>query len=483
MKKILLLLAVAFLSVVSNAQEEYDYSLEGLAKACLNYDKVCPFHDGRAIVEKGGKYGVIDKQGNEVIPCKYNLIRDYSDGVAIVREQDDKFGVVDIQGNLIFQCKCDVMADFSDGVAFVGKNYEEKMEIKYGVIDKKGNVVTSYKYNFADTGKFNNGIAIVGNQFDNYSAWGIIDKQGNEMLPCEFKEIKISEDIAILIDRNKKYCAIDLQRKKLVVAFGDYSYIGDFNNGFATVAKRIDARTVYYGAIDKNGKEIVPCKYRYMSNFLNGYAKIENILDEKIGKGLIDTLGREIVPCIYKEVGEFSDGLVYVESKQSMGGEKKFIDKNGETAFVLNSNYCKVENFVDGLCEVRESTNGTLSSERAGFIDKSGNVIVPIKYKYVMSPSEGICAVKNEDNKWGYIDKKGNVVIPFKYLTAFSFVDGFARVEVSRNEWSIIDKKGNDYKCIYEDAKLKNFSEGLAVVKKDGRYGYIDKKGRCTFDF
>lgn len=494
MKKIFLLLTVVFLSIASNAQEENEYSLEGLAKACSNYYEMSPFHNGRAVVKKADEhyniwYGVIDKQGNEVIPCRYELINDFCDDVAVVKGNNGKYGVVDIQGNEIAPCKFDFIENFSDGVAFVGKYVDnDNMSLKFGVIDKQGKIIIPFNYDVIERdlieGKFYKGVAVVGKMNDNYCGWGVINKQGKEMIPCAFRDINITEDIAIFVDGNNTYGAVDLQRKIIVAAPTKYGYIGHFKNGYATIRKEDHFGSYYYGVINKDGKEIVPCKYKSVGEFENGYAIIENIIDGKRGTGLIDSLGRELLPCIYKNIGKFTEGLVLAETKKEMGNQKMFIDKNGETAFVLNSNYCKVKNFVDGLCEVWESPLGTTASERAGFIDKTGNVIVPLKYKYVMNPSEGLCAVKNEENKWGYIDKKGNVVIPFNYITAFPFVDGIAIVELGIDKWTIIDKRGNHI-CKYAFASMDfgNFSEGLAVVKKDGKYGYMDKQGRCTFEY
>jgi len=33
------------------------------------YDDACSFSEGRAQVQKGRKYGFVDRDGNEVVPC------------------------------------------------------------------------------------------------------------------------------------------------------------------------------------------------------------------------------------------------------------------------------------------------------------------------------------------------------------------------------------------------------------------------------
>jgi hypothetical protein len=74
------------------------------------------------------------------------------------------------------------------------------------------------------------------------------------------------------------------------------------------------------------------------------------------------------------------------------------------------------------------------------------------------------------NGKWGYIDKDRNEVIPLKYDNARGFIQGLALVKLNDN-WFYIDKNGNRWK--YEEAY--DFDEGLAPVMLNGKWGYIDK--------
>lgn len=48
---------------------------EGLAQAAQTYSEVYEFHDSLAIVKGGlSSYGVIDRNGNLVIPCDYTAL-------------------------------------------------------------------------------------------------------------------------------------------------------------------------------------------------------------------------------------------------------------------------------------------------------------------------------------------------------------------------------------------------------------------------
>ena len=45
----------------------------GLAEAVQNYDELREFHEGLAKVRRGSLWGFINKKGEEVVPCIYNV--------------------------------------------------------------------------------------------------------------------------------------------------------------------------------------------------------------------------------------------------------------------------------------------------------------------------------------------------------------------------------------------------------------------------
>ena len=121
---------------------------------------------------------------------------------------------------------------------------------------------------------------------------------------------------------------------------------------------------------------------------------------------------------------------------------------------------------------------------KIGFIDKSGNEVVPCKYDWAYGFSEGLALVRL-GGKWGFIDKSGNEVVPCKYDYADIFSEGLAYVELD-GKYGFIDKSGNEViSCKYDGAI--SFSEGLAIVYLDGKFGFIDKSGNevvpCKYDY
>ena len=77
--------------------------------------------------------------------------------------------------------------------------------------------------------------------------------------------------------------------------------------------------------------------------------------------------------------------------------------------------YDHVDDCVCGLSLVGKS-------DKHGFVDKNGKLVVPLIYDEAMTFSEGMAAVK-QDGKWGYLDSTGKIVIPLKYADAMSFYE------------------------------------------------------------
>ena len=174
-----------------------EYSLEGLSNALKRYDEVSHYgYENRAFrVIKDGKYGLIDRKGIEIVPCKYGPIGEFYDNMAIVcDENEDNFGFMDIKGKLVVPISYDYNPydynhDFSEGLACVLKDG------KCGFINTKGDVVIPLMYDGAD--RFSEGLAPV--QKD--GKWGFIDETGNVVIPFSYEYVRpFSEGLAIASD-------------------------------------------------------------------------------------------------------------------------------------------------------------------------------------------------------------------------------------------------------------------------------------------
>ena len=338
---------------LGNQQDKY--SLEGLAKAVVNYDMVSDFHEGLAMVTKGDKYGFIDKMGNEVIPCIYDFMEytdcSFHEGLAFVRQGDSGY-FINKEGKKAFDFKYDAANHFSDGLAIVWKDG------KTGYIDTKGNevIALSDKYAYYD---FSEGLAAVGKD----GKYGFIDKSGNLVIPINYDDI------------------------------GEKDGEPYFHEGLSAVCKNEK-----YGYIDKSGKEVIPFKYTYALDFSEGLA----VVKQNDKWGFIDKNGSIVIPCVFDNPAVFSEGYAAV----SKDGKYYIIDKNGKEVFSLSAYTTGYGDaiFHEGFAPVFRKIG---DSHVCGFVDTSGKEVIPCVYTNWPFFSEGL-AVVEKDGIYGFVDKKGN---------------------------------------------------------------------------
>ena len=198
----------------------------------------------------------------------------------------------------------------------------------------------------------------------------------------------------------------------------------------------------------------------------------------------------------YFIVGDFFEGLARVEN----GGKCGFIDKTGNVVIPLEYDADRYSHFSEGLALVYKGGQYAAASQRimeggkCGFVDQSGKVVIPLEYDNATYFSEGLAIVEKNGRQY-IINTKGNIVASLNsYYDRFdSFSDGLASVGKD-GKYGFINKTGEEVIPVgkYESA-WRPFSDGLAVAGKriliDGgptyrvEYGFIDKTGVVAIPF
>lgn len=73
------------------------------------------------VIKVGQKYGYIDKTGKIVIEPKFPMALNFSDGMALIVE-NDLYGYIDHAGKIIVEPQYEDAQSFSEGLAAVAKN-------------------------------------------------------------------------------------------------------------------------------------------------------------------------------------------------------------------------------------------------------------------------------------------------------------------------------------------------------------------------
>ncbi|MDR1653845.1 MAG: WG repeat-containing protein [Prevotellaceae bacterium] len=133
----------------------------------FKYEKALKFCEGRAAVQLKGKWGFIDENGN-IVTAMYDDAGSFSEGLAAVFKKG-KAGFIDSVGKVVIPLKYETEITKNEGgvsstLEFYAQNFIFDRNVvavalngKFGLIDKKGNEITTFKYdeigNFSDDGK------------------------------------------------------------------------------------------------------------------------------------------------------------------------------------------------------------------------------------------------------------------------------------------------------------------------------------------
>ncbi|UTO05091.1 WG repeat-containing protein [Moraxella sp. FZLJ2107] len=242
--------------------------------------------EGLIAVMQDEKVGYIDLSGRTVIPLMYDSTQDpenkYSEQWAypankhgIVVKKDGKFGVISRDNQVLIPFEYDHLTNFSEEGILLYHYYDDNLDDIYntgswGMIDTNGNGMdlshfTDTLANFTGYDGFNEGLLAVS---DNVGQWGFVDKAGKQVILPQYQEVRsFSEGMAGVmkdgvwgfIDKNGN-AVIDFQYPDETVPRYSVNMMGmmmfTFRDGKAEVSTAIPDEVA---CIDHQAK-LVPCE-------------------------------------------------------------------------------------------------------------------------------------------------------------------------------------------------------------------------------
>ena len=271
-----------------------------------------------------------------------------------------------------------------------------------------------------------------------------------------------SEGLAAVQDGDK-WGFIDTEGNLVI----ETKYDGAFSFSEGLAAVRQGGR---WGYIDKTGKAVIPFLYQSAQSFSDGMA----VYQQGLYYGYIDRNGNKITDAVYTEASPFREGVACVRNDSAYG----FLNKEGE--FITEICYGESSKASEGLIAVYSDAG--LQSLKTGYLDLTGNVVLPPTWYDAKDFSEGLAAVQKEafTSPWCFIDKTGQTVINGTWDSAESFSNERAIVH-SAEGFRIIDKTGTVLGNAYGKAYSYTEAGYARVAKADGTgwdFGFVDKNGQ-----
>lgn len=456
--------------------------------------------DLKILVNKKGKVGYADRNGNEIIKCQYESAQPFSEGVAIVTKSG-KSGVIDATGKVLLPLK------YSQILSWNKELYLIKDGKKMGLADHLGKVVLPAKYShISKPNCFGKALIALGgkatsNEKKTYMAnakYGIIDIRGNVIVAPKYKGL-----YEFSYDGKDKYPYYEGKRLEYSYHYTvdtlitDCSYLGFSNNGLSVYNA---------GIIEGNGKEILKTGIYYLvmqpqSNMTRYYIPkkkqtlcgYHNLLTKKGFQ--VASFNNPIDDIKFWTHGDFIGDMAPVN-----GTSWSFIDKTGKS---LRTGYTSLKHSQvaglwaaknnSGKWEVFDNDNntvGTLSNydeigfptqkddklifavkklDKYGAISRDGETVIPFEYDAISANTYDVMAVK-KNGKWGALSVENKVLFPIEYI-------GFILPEEKNSQHFWVQQSDSLYYHLNLNnnnisangfKRVSNFKDGIAFVIPDG---------------
>ena len=331
-------------------------------------------------VQNGGRYGLINMDGNEVLPCEYEEITALQ-GVegALIVLKDGNYGIVNDEGNIL------IPAEYTE-IQAVGEETSQGFIVrnadgKYGIVDTSNGQVLATNYD--GISKIHQGDYYVVTEGEKQK---VVRKDGTEVLNGDYDEI-----VAILKNPENGIIYKDADKYGIMKLSGEKTINASYDDLQESKTGIFIARTgENYGIIDLGGETKVEFKYRGIN--YNEKADLYVAEDENYNNEVMDSNYEVKLTGMVTDLND-EDG--YIEIRQDDEYKYynfKFEEEKESDIFTSNTLFLSKK---DG---------------KYGFVDKDGNVVVDYIYDDANSQNAfGYAGIK-KDGKWGVIDKNGKVI-------------------------------------------------------------------------
>ena len=461
---ILLLIAIIATIVIINVRK--NHKLEKYIKPEYNYF---------AMFSEDNKVGVIDKSGKVLIEPKYLdvFIPNPSKDVFVCYENSNNFKFLNSKGEELFKDFDEVTAlQTSDlNLEFEKTFLRFKKDEKYGLIDYNGNVIVSANYDEIESLKNKPGEILVKKK-DKY---GVLDSDGQVKIEIKYDSVIGDEYFTENNGYGEAGYVVGIKGSNGFL----YGYLNNFGEKVLDVKYESVSRVLEYDedevylivmengkkGVYKNSKQIIELKYQNIN-----YADNSEIFVVKRNShyGIFSKNGKEILPVRYKAYSLAGDYI----SVEDGNGQKELYDVNGN----------KVSNLSYKSVQAAGNSGNYIAIDDNGFYSIiTGDETISDNFTYVSYAFDNYFIFKNTEGFYGLIDiYSGTKIEPDKY-TFMLRVEGTNAIEaVTSDGVGDIYSKNIEKVLSVKDAVIENINEKYTIVHSNLETYYIDVDGQVV---
>lgn len=462
-------------------------------------------------------YGVIDLNGNIIIPLAHKNIFTIGSLRYGVQNRDNKTALFSESGNQLTQFVIDSISTFvknkavihqglnkgiinTEGIIEVAPQYRQiklnadgtsnaRKTNKWMLMDNHHNIITSANCDELTP-------ATSGYIVENGGRYGIWDVNFKSILAPSFKQIQHSEGDLAIVKQNEKFGLIKTD-SSVVIPFQFDSLV--MSQKLVRAQENLLGKpswTLYdiYG-IQKSERS-----YESISEFNGKFFIVKNY-----GlSGIMDRYGKETVQCVYDSILENNDdqiavifhglyGIIDFKENWLLPPQPKRVKLIDEYHYLLLEKDDRLFKNFDGdliyFTDNKLSVNGQFLREilpdgtekEINFdgvtISRTAPALVD-DTQIITSEYEGLRGIKR-NGKYGFIDSKGRLRIANRYEGIGIFSNGLAPVKIL-GKWGFVNAQD---KIVINPSfiSVSEFMGDVAIVKKE-KFGLVNREGELTLE-
>ncbi|WP_161554566.1 WG repeat-containing protein [Sinomicrobium soli] len=418
----------------------------------------------------GGKRGLSDSRGNDLLPPVYDDIRTAHDIYSQDRcpffllKQGDYYGIADIHGKVVQEPRYEDIRFYRDYLIF-------RMDGKYGIMDIEGSDVLLPGYDDIYPFEISRADGTRSYLFRTEDAgmYGFYNPENDVVVQPAFHKVE-----------------------------GAYSgYIGGTGVELpGLVQVEYDGKT---GLLDPEGEQVMPLQYQSWDHYDSQYPQLV-VVERNGNRGLFDiVLKKEVIPAAYGDVRKQERKDLVVVSTEAYGqGNKGLFTVEGKQ--LLPVAYTKLEPVGDLGISVSRKVYGKNGAEItvSGLFGFDGREILPVEYEGISTLSNEVWLLEQPGKNQLFLPRKEKRV-PLKYpvvwKTGSPEVLLVSEDSLSGNLYRTSENRilPREYSAYYYSRKpdtantlpvIRDFNDGLARIDittgNRHKYGFINTMGEAV---
>ena len=425
-------------------------NLAGKLVIPLSYDDLT-IHGLRAIVmvKNGTRYehGLIDLHNRSILPVQYKKIIPIGSLRYSAQNFSDKTALCTEEGTWITNFFIDSISGFSHDLAVIHKEWRQ------GVIDRNGVVKVEPLYREV---KITGPGRVMVRKADE---WKMIDASYHDLLRIEADELRFSSRDWSRITLDGKSGFVDEHFQPAWPL--DYDYLGPIEN-----QKVIAKRKGKYGLLRLDQSAVLPIEFDSVclqENFIRTLQRTAG----KVSWSLYDTFGIKKTSTFYEFLGPFHTKLFLAKNHGYWGG----IDRYGKEQIACV--YDSLLEINEDLIVVRfKGQYGIITHQDQWRLLPQNNPVKLVNRDCFIERQHDLLFLKEFSGNILYFTNNPITIFPDHLLESLS--NGTERKINFQGQ--IVDRK--EQPEILPGDQFFREREGLTGIKRDGKFGFVDNRGR-----